>query len=240
MFAAMVEAALHRLGEPTVEDRLEKCLRSMLGWYKGDGAYGDGEWFHFDYYNSFVIQPMLLDVLGVLCRGDGRFEAAYGVVLGRARRYAQVEERLIAPDGTFPSLGRSAAYRFGAFHLLSQLALMRELPGPTAPAQVRCALTAVIRRMAEAPGTFDAEGWLRIGFCGHQPSLGEPYISTGSLYLCSTALVPLGLPPGDPFWADGPARWTSQRLWSGEPVPEDAAIRDVGAVEIPSLRRAAS
>jgi hypothetical protein len=240
MFAAMVEAALLRLGEPTVEERLEKCLRSMLGWYKGDGAYGDGEWFHFDYYNSFVIQPMLLDVLGALRTGDGRFEAAYGVVLERARRYAQVQERLIAPDGTFPSVGRSAAYRFGAFHLLSQLSLMRELPGPAAPAQVRCALTAVIRRMAEAPGTFDGGGWLRIGFCGHQPSLGEPYISTGSLYLCSTALLPLGLPPGDPFWADGPARWTSQRLWAGEPLPEDAAIQDVGAVGIPSLRRAAS
>jgi hypothetical protein len=240
MFAAMVEAALFRFGEPTVEDRLEKCLRAMLGWYKGDGAYGDGEWFHFDYYNSLVIQPMLLDVLGALRGGDGRFEAAYGVVLERARRYAQVQERLIAPDGTFPSVGRSAAYRFGAFHLLSQISLMRELPGPTAPAQVRCALTAVIRRMIEAPGTFDGDGWLRIGFCGHQPALGEPYISTGSLYLCSAALLPLGLPPGDPFWADGPAPWTSQRLWSGASLPEDFAIRDSGPVEVPSLRRAAS
>ena len=27
------------------------------------------------------------------------------------------------------------------------------------------------------------DGWLRIGFCGHQPGVGETYISTGSLYL---------------------------------------------------------
>ena len=239
MFSAMIEAALLKLGEPTVEDRLENCLRSMLGWYMGDGAYGDGEWFHFDYYNSFVIQPMLLDVLGVLRQVDRRFGAARGVVLRRARRFAEIEERLIAPDGTFPSIGRSAAYRFGAFQLLAQVSLMRELPERIQPAQVRCAMTAVIRRMIGAPGTFDGDGWLQIGFCGHQPALGEPYISTGSLYLCSAGLLPLGLPPDDPFWADPPARWTSQRLWSGEPLPVDSAIPDVRAVEIPSLRRGA-
>ena len=59
MFAATVEAALLEFGEPTLADRLENCVRKMLGWYAGDGAYGDGEFFHFDYYNSFVIQPML-------------------------------------------------------------------------------------------------------------------------------------------------------------------------------------
>ena len=32
-----------------------------------------------------------------------------------------------------------------------------------------------------------AHGWV----CGHQPAIAEPYISTGSLYLCATALLPL-------------------------------------------------
>jgi hypothetical protein len=237
MFAAMVEAALLKMGEPTVEDRLENCLRHMLGWYLGDGVYGDGEWFHFDYYNSFVIQPMLLDVLGMLRQKDSRFEPACEAVLHRARRYAEIQERLIAPDGTFPSLGRSVTYRFGALQLLAQISLMRELPKPINPAQVRSALTAVIRKMIEAPGTFDESGWLRVGFCGHQPSLGEQYISTGSLYLCSTGLLPLGLPPDDPFWGAPPARWTSQRLWSGESLPADHAIEDIKTVEIPALRR---
>ena len=237
MFAAMVEAALLKMGEPTIADRLENCLRHMLGWYQGDGAYGDGECFHFDYYNSFVIQPMLLDVLGVLRQKDSRFEPAHEIVLHRARRYAEIQERLIAPDGTFPSVGRSATYRFGALQLLAQISLTWELPEPIKPAQVRCALTAVMRKMIEAPGTFDENGWLRIGFCGHQPSLGERYISTGSLYLCSTGLLPLGLPPDDPFWSAPPARWTSQRLWSGESLPTDHAILDVKTVEIPELRR---
>jgi hypothetical protein len=45
--------------------RVDYALRQHHQWYKGDGAYGDGPYFHWDYYNSFVIQPMLLDVLGV-------------------------------------------------------------------------------------------------------------------------------------------------------------------------------
>ena len=226
MFAAMVEAALHTMGEEIIEERLEGCVRRMLGWYKGDGVYGDGEFFHFDYYNSFVIHPMLIDVLAVLKEKDNKFDAVYTTELQRARRYAEIQERLIAPDGTFPSIGRSTTYRFGAFHALAQIALMRELPEHVRPAQVRCALTAVIRKMVDAPDTFDNRGWLRIGFCGHQPSLAENYISTGSLYLCSTAFLPLGLPPNDPFWSAPATRWTSQRIWSGESLPSDHAVSD--------------
>ena len=237
MFAASVEATLLAMGEPTIEERLEGCVRRMLGWYKGDGAYGDGEAFHFDYYNSFVIQPMLVDVLTVLRRRDSRYDAAYDAVLHRARRYAEVQERLIAPDGTFPPLGRSLTYRFGAFQTLAQIALLRELPQTVKPAQVRGALTAVMSRMIEAPGTFDERGWLRLGFCGYQPTLAEGYISTGSLYLCSVGLLPLGLPPGDPFWGDPPAPWTSQRLWAGESLPRDHALHDARTVDVPTLSR---
>ncbi len=240
MFAATVEAALLEFGEPTIEARLEVCVRKMLGWYAGDGAYGDGEFFHFDYYNSFVIHPMLVDVLAVLRRMDNRFEPAYATVLRRARRYAEIQERLIAPDGTFPSVGRSTTYRFGALQTLAQMALRHELPGNLKPAQVRCALTAVIRRMMETPGTFDENGWLRVGFCGHQLLLAEQYISTGSLYLCAAGLLPLGLPPVDAFWSDQPAHWTSQRLWSGESLPADHAMHDEETVEIPTLKRTVS
>lgn len=224
LFAAMVEAALHVMGESTIEERLGGCVHRMLGWYEGDGFYGDGEFFHFDYYNSFVIHPMLLDTLAVMKQMDIQFKSLYEAVLQRARRYAEIQERLIAPDGTFPSAGRSTTYRFGAFHALAQMSLMRELPEKVKPAQVRCAMTAVIRRTMKAPGTFDKNSWLRIGFCGHQPSLAEEYISTGSLYLCATALLPLGLPQSDPFWSAPAEPWTSQQLWSGASLLPDHAL----------------
>ncbi|MGB7762455.1 MAG: DUF2264 domain-containing protein [Bryobacteraceae bacterium] len=223
LFSAMVETGLAMMGERWDAERIDYALRKHEEWFVGDGVYGDGPRFHWDYYNSFVIQPMLLDTLRNIGPHSGRWQGSLPAVLERARRYAAIQERLIAPDGTFPAIGRSITYRCGAFHLLALVALGRELPDLLTGPQVRCALTAVMRRLMEAPGTFDADGWLRIGFCGHQPGLGESYISTGSLYLCSTALLPLGLGPADPFWA-GPAQdWTSRKIWSGEDMPADHA-----------------
>ena len=224
LFSATVEAALLRLGAAWDRMRIDYALRQHEQWYKGDGAYGDGPDFHWDYYNSFVIHPMLVDVLEACgdettAWKDMRLRAGQ-----RARRYAAVQERLIAPDGSFPPIGRSIAYRCGAFHLLAQAALRRALPEGMAPAQVRGALTAVIRRTLDPPGTFDTEGWLRIGLCGHQPGIGESYISTGSLYLCAVGLLPLGLPADDPFWSAPAEPWTSARAWSGQPFPIDHAL----------------
>jgi hypothetical protein len=224
LFSATVEAGLARLGAWWDRVRVDYALRQHDQWYKGDGAYGDGPQFHWDYYNSFVIHPMMLDVLDACGDEVPAWKALASREEPRARRYAAVQERLIAPDGSFPAIGRSLAYRFGAFQVLAQMALRRALPEGVSPAQVRGALTAVIRRTIEAPGTFDAGGWLRIGFCGHQPGVGESYISTGSLYLCSVGLLPLGLPPADEFWSAPPQPWTSARAWSGQPFPIDHAL----------------
>src|SRR5206468_6991999 len=208
LFTATVEAGLRNLGASWDRVRIDYALRQHEQWYKGDGMYGDGPEFHWDYYNSFVIHPMLLDLLDASHDEAAAWKEMAPRIEQRARRYAAIQERLIAPDGAFPPVGRSLAYRFGAFHLLAQMALRRALPDGLAPGQVRAALTAAIRRSIEAPGTFDASGWLQIGFCGHQPGIGEPYISTGSLYLCAVALLPLGLPASDAFWTAAPEPWT--------------------------------
>jgi hypothetical protein len=76
----------------------------------------------------------------------------------------------------------------------------------------------------DAQGTFDDAGWLTVGCCGHQPHLGESYISTGSLYLCATVLLPLGLAPAHPFWTGAAEDWTSRRIWRGEDAPADHSI----------------
>ena len=52
--------------------RVDYALRQHDQWYKGDGIYGDGPQFHWDYYNSFVIHPMLLDVLDACARRSCR------------------------------------------------------------------------------------------------------------------------------------------------------------------------
>ena len=217
--------------------RIDYAIRQHEQWYRGDGAYGDGPRFHWDFYNSYVIQPMLLDAASVVCDGGAAsvrnclplpaWRDLLPVFAARAARYAGVQERLIGVDGSFPVLGRSIAYRCGAFQHLAQMALQHRLPPELSPARARCALAAVIHRTMEAPGTFDENGWLRIGLAGHQPALGEPYISTGSLYLCSTAFLPLGLPATDPFWAAPDEPWTSVRVWDlGENIGADHALHD--------------
>ena len=223
LFSAMVEAGLYFMGEQWDSMRVDYAIQMHKLWFVGDGTYGDGPHFHWDYYNSFVIQPMLLKVLETVPRKSEAWTALKPVAIERAQRYAAIQERMISPEATFPAIGRSLTYRFGAFHLLSDISLRRQLPEGVSPEQVRCALTAVMRRMIERPGTFDAKGWLTIGFAGHQPGLGEPYISTGSLYLCAAAWLPLGLPKSDVFWAGPSKPWTAMKIWSGEDMKADHA-----------------
>ncbi len=162
--------------------RVDYAIRQHQQWYKGDGMYGDGPDFHWDYYNSFVIHPMLLDVLDACASSNQAWARLQPAMLKRAQRYAAIQERLVSPEGTFPPIGRSLAYRCGAFQVLAHMSPRHALPEGVTPGQSRNALTKVIKRTIEAPKTFDENGWLTIGFSGHQPGVGETYISTGSLY----------------------------------------------------------
>ena len=225
LFSAMVEAALKEFtGEWEVE-RINYALMRHQEWYKGDAWYGDGKEFHLDYYNSFVIQPMLTQIMEVMKKHHAEGADFYEVQLPRYVRYAEQQERLISPEGTYPVIGRSLAYRFGAFQALADIAYRKLLPERVSPGQVRSALTAVIKRQITAPGTFDPEGWLRVGFCGAQIGVGEGYISTGSLYLCTGVFLPLGLEEEDEFWNSPAQDWTSKKAYSGQPMYLDKAYR---------------
>lgn len=223
LFCGTAEAALHKIGAGADLMRLDYALSQHESWYLGDGIYGDGPRFHADYYNAFVIQPMLVDILRAVGE-ESEWKHLREPMFQRARRFAAIQERSISPEGTFAPVGRSLCYRCGALQGLAQAALLETLPDEVSPAMARCSLNAVIARMIEAPGTFDENGWLRIGFCGAQPSLGENYISTGSLYLCSAALLPLGLPSNNPFWSAPDEEWTAQKIWGGQDMPTDHSI----------------
>lgn len=225
LFASTVEAAiLEFTGECDMERLTYGIKRFRDDWYKGDGWYGDGEPFHADYYNSFVIHPMLTDVLVTMKKHHVEGAGFLDTQLKRAARFASIQERLISPEGTFPVVGRSIVYRFGAFHALAQACLMDILPDNLPAAQVRCALTAVIRNQMKSPDNFDSRGWLRVGFAGKQINMSESYINTGSVYLCSMGMLALGLPPDHPFWSGAYMEWTNLKAWKGIDVGADHAI----------------
>ncbi len=216
LFAAMIECLLHYAGAPDWDPmRIDYALLKHEDWYKGDGWYGDGDHFHWDYYNSFVIQPMQLDILEEIKDEYPEWGALLPEAKRRLSHYAAHQEHLISPEGTYPLIGRSLAYRFGAFHGLTTAAWKHNLEEGISPAQVRCALTAVMKRIMAFDDIFDENGWMQVGVCGHQPGMGETYISTGSLYLCTEVFLPLGLPEDDAFWSDPDADWTMKYLWKG-------------------------
>ncbi len=221
LFTAMVETALLKFTGHADMMRINFALKLHDEWFKGDGVYGDGPSFAQDYYNSFVIQSMLLDIAAAINH------PRHDVYLKRAQRYAEIQERMIMPDGSFPVTGRSLTYRCGAFQLLAQLALSHKLPDPLPPGQIRSAMQAVIKRTLNAPDTYNEAGFLQIGLCGHQPSIGESYISTGSLYLASTAFLPLGLPANNPFWTAPETPWTNQKVWSGADIIPDHPVKEI-------------
>ncbi|MFW6253199.1 MAG: DUF2264 domain-containing protein, partial [bacterium] len=224
LFAGVTEAALARFGFPWDRMRVDYSIRQHEQWYLGDGVYGDGPQFHADWYNSYVIHPLLHTILKTVEADDEFWTATLPAVEQRLSRYAGIQERSIAPDGSFPAVGRSITYRAGAFHALAYAALHGLLPGNLKPASVRAALTAVMSRTLDDPGNWRDDGFLAIGLNGKQPSLGERYITTGSLYLCSAALLPLGLPVDDPFWQGADEPWTSVRLFdqSADETPDHA------------------
>jgi hypothetical protein len=223
LFPAVIEAFFCKYGFPYDEARIEYAVRTFSQqWYVGDGEFSDGPSFHQDYYNSYVIQPFLLVVLDVV---GGR----YGVLDLRmrriAQRYAELQERMIGVDGSFPVTGRSITYRCGAFHALADVAARGWLPGSLSPGGVRSALSAVMRRTLGAPGTFTAAGWLTIGLAGRQEGLADAYITGGSEYLCMEIFQPLGLGPSDIFWAAPSQPWTAVKVWGGgDSVAVDHAL----------------
>lgn len=225
LFSAMVETFLMSIDEQYDAYRIHSAIRKIEEWYVGDGWYADGEHFAFDYYNSFVIQPMYVEVLEHLVEKKRMINPQQlETARKRMQRYSMILERLVSPEGTFPVFGRSMTYRAGVFQPLALLSWRKNLPQELPEGQVRAAMTSVLKRMFSAEGNFTQKGFLQLGFAGHQPKLADWYTNNGSLYLTSLAFLPLGLPADDSFWTSSPQDWTSKKAWSGQDFPKDHAV----------------
>ena len=222
LFSAMNEVFLASNDLEWDPMRVDYALQQMEQWYVGDGMYMDGPSFAFDYYNSFVIHPYLATISSVIGKKSGAYQSMFEKIKKRNERYAVIQERLINTDGTYPATGRSLIYRAAAFHHLADISWRKALPKELNPAQVRCALTAVLRKTLESPTTY-LNGWLTLGLYGSQPNIGDFYNNQGSPYLATAVFLPLGLSDQDPFWSSPPEKWSSQKIWEGLDFPNDHA-----------------
>jgi hypothetical protein len=226
LFAAMNEAFLLSIGEEWDPVRIDLAVRKINEWYVGDGWYSDGPRFHFDHYGSFVIHPMLVEILEVLVATGAKLNSLDGPALldqayRRMQRYGEHLERLIGPEGSFAPIGRSLTYRTAAFQPLGLLAWRKKLPESLPEGQVRAATMAAQRAIFSHPSNFNQQGFLTIGFTGHQPRLGDSYSNNGSMYLASQSLIALGLPEDDSFWTAPGLPWTTKKAFAGEDFPKD-------------------
>ncbi len=225
LFSSTIESFLAKAGAPYDEFRINTACRKVEEWYVGDGWYADGPSFAFDYYSSYVFHPMYLETLQNMIDAKARTRLDYKKYrareLKRAQKFAIVLERFISPEGTYPVIGRSTPYRLAAMQPLALMAWYQSLPHDLTNGQVRAALTQVMHRMFDHQNNYNKGGYLTIGFCGSQPGTADWYTNNGSLYMCSLAFMPLGLPADAPFWTSPAEPWTQVKAWGGQPFPKD-------------------
>ena len=221
LFRAMVEVFFMSIGEDVDEYALSVGLQKMSEWYLSDGWYSDGPEYAMDYYNSYVMHPMMVEVVEMCKKHKFSTPISLDLAVKRMNRSNPILERFISPEGASPAVGRSVIYRMGAFQTLAMSDWKYGLPKDLTNGSVRSALTCVMKRMFAVDGNFDDKGYLRLGFAGHQPNLANYYSDSGSLYMTSLVFMPLGLPADHPFWTAPAEPWTSQKAWSGQEFPED-------------------
>ena len=222
LYTAMIEAALLEFTGECDKQRLTYGISKFRDeYYLGDGVYSDGTDMDVGYYNSFVIHPMLNDILTVMRKYGLRDGEFLDVQFMRSSRLSSQLERTISPEGTYPLLGKSLAYRCGIFQLLSQAALLKILPRNINPAQVRSALTKVLKTQFENDKNFNEDGWLVMGLYGPQIDICEEDINTGTLYSCCAVFLALGLDSNDDFWTAPAAEWSSVKAWKGDKIQKD-------------------
>jgi len=233
LFASMIETFLLIYDNDYNKNRLYYGVRKFIkSYYIGDGFYGDGQDFSMDHYNSFVIHPMLMDILNHIEKQGLKNSKTYKAKqVPRYKRYIEIQERMISPEGAYPVFGRTLICRFGTFHALAQASLLDLLANNISPSQVRGALNAGLKRHMESDSNSDSEGFMTVGFNGTQETMAEHYVSSGSAYHCRRILLPLGLSNNHPCWMDRDSEWTSLKAFSGFEFDADKSFHEKNVIK---------
>ena len=141
-----------------------------------------------DYYNSYVIHPMYVEVLEV-CEAN-KFSTPVSVSLGvkRMQRFNTFIERLISPEGTYPAFWPICGASYGGISINGACRIEIWFARGPENGQIRKCTYRSNENMFSVEGNFDNENFLKLGFVGHQPNLANYYTNNGSLYMTSFSL----------------------------------------------------
>jgi hypothetical protein len=233
-------------GRPIDFEALDAALDWMVAHAAGDGWTSDGAGHALDLYSGWAIHWHLL----WWAAADGaRRPRLAADVRRRSRAWIRFAASLVADDGGFPRFGRSLGYRFASAAPFAQAALLGMDPLP--PGVARTVSGAVVAHALAEDALDPASDWFRVGVGGQRPEVVERYVSAGASAWAAHALVALGLPAGDRFWAapDPSSDWrppddvaaaaaglSLTRRWSGTTLhnartghPADIADHDYAA-----------
>ena len=223
LFSAMIEVFVYVMEgeEYCVKSVIDYAMTQFEQWYIGDGFYKDGDSFHYDYYESIVIHPFILEIVKWIPWYN---EEKY---IDRSLRYSKLLINMIGKDGTYPLVGRSICYRGGVFHLLAKIAYEGYCNKKNKSCisvsydEIRTSLMAVLNKYMSCD-IFDEEGWLKVGIVGEQTELAEEYINTGSLYMIASMFLVLGCE--NEFWQGEKTYGLTHTIWNGGKAQRDCSL----------------
>ena len=171
-----------------------QMMERLLGWYRGDGWFIDGNNRGFDYYNFWGFQLFNQMVY----QYDPIWKEQFG------KRIQDISSRLLktvpyqyARNGGHIPWGRSLTYRFASNAAIGWAMINGN--STLSPGVARRILSGNLKYFWEN-GCMGENGLLNIGYLGKNQSLAENYIVPGDPYFAMHGLCCLLLPENHPFW----------------------------------------
>ncbi|GLZ77779.1 hypothetical protein Afil01_25860 [Actinorhabdospora filicis] len=194
LFTAVIEAFLASAGYDTSAYDGRANVRRVESWYTGQGWYTDGSRRNFDYYNAWVIHPLLWAIHDMLPARDP--DAAW-LWENRLGRYLESYGHLFGGNGSPLIQGRSIIYRTATLAPI----WLGQLTGrtPLSPGASRRLASGTLKHFVDHGVGVD--GPLSLGWHADQYlDVTQPYSGPGSPYWAGIGFHGLALPADHPVW----------------------------------------
>ncbi|KAH7402647.1 hypothetical protein BKA66DRAFT_564553 [Pyrenochaeta sp. MPI-SDFR-AT-0127] len=230
-FRVFANLGLERNGAQWSKEQLEKDIKQLNTYYRGDGWSNDGpaHYRQMDYYSgSFAIQYLQLLYSKLAADIDPTQAEEYKK---RAKMYALDFVHYFDPEGRAITFGRSLTYRWAMVAFWGAVAFADlELPEPLSWGVVKGIWLRNLRWWTTQHDIFQSNGMLTVGYSYPNYYLAENYNSPQSPYWCMLAFAALAVPESHPFWSakEEPHPFANQRVVRSLPHPRQIVVRSGG------------
>ena len=194
LFAVLVNLGLKSIGAKYDENKIKEVMKTVDGFYIGNGWYSDGNSDQLDYYIAFAIHFYTLIYAKVMEKED---KEMCDKIKERAMLFAKDFIYWFADDGAAVAFGRSQTYRFAQCCFFSACLFAGIEPFSVG------VMKGIIARHLEywmSLPIFDNAGILSIGYGYPNINMAEQYNAPGSPYWALKSFLFLALEDDHPFY----------------------------------------